>query len=189
MKLEVFQTLADKGNPDYVEENGPFPGNIREAWLGEGYYFWESHIELGHWWGEVSHSYQGYMICQADVTLDKTCWDLYNNIEHKKEFISICKTILENRPNTKGKLQFGDVLNLYRTRNVLEYEAIRVHSQNVVGNSYEGYYTFRVYFSKKHPEAYLDLMPPIQICLLTKRALNLRNYRVVYPTDYIQIYA
>lgn len=38
MRKELYQTVEDRDNPDYVLENGPFKC-ISNAWLGDGYYF------------------------------------------------------------------------------------------------------------------------------------------------------
>ena len=46
MKLrKAYQTLENRNNPDQIEEQGPFLCNRKSAWLGEGYYFWDSFIE------------------------------------------------------------------------------------------------------------------------------------------------
>jgi hypothetical protein len=34
-----------------------------------------------------------------------------------------------------------------------------------------------------------DVYPPVQICLLEKKSLSLRDYLVVYPQDYAEMYA
>lgn len=52
---DIYQTLEDRQNYDDVEEHGPYfccardangiPKNgVKEPWLGEGYYFWDTRI-------------------------------------------------------------------------------------------------------------------------------------------------
>ena len=42
MKLrKAYQTLENRSNPDQIEEQGPFLCRHKNAWLGEGYYFWD----------------------------------------------------------------------------------------------------------------------------------------------------
>lgn len=50
----LFQAVKDLDNPDEIEQNGPFKCRREDAWLGEGYYFWDSFVELAHWWGRES---------------------------------------------------------------------------------------------------------------------------------------
>ena len=53
-KRTLFQAIKDLDNPDEIEQNGPFKCRREDAWLGEGYYFWDSFVELAHWWGRES---------------------------------------------------------------------------------------------------------------------------------------
>ena len=55
MNRIIYQTVEDRGNPDYVEQHGPFICTNKNAWLGEGYYFWDTIIELAHWWGNLCY--------------------------------------------------------------------------------------------------------------------------------------
>jgi hypothetical protein len=93
MKITLYQTLEDRGNPVWVEDNGPLRCNRGNAWLGDGYYFWDSHIQLAHYWGEMYK--KGYMICAASAVLDHTCWDLHNNANHRIEFEEIYNLLIE----------------------------------------------------------------------------------------------
>ena len=47
---KIFQTLEDRNNPDEVESQGPFICT-NNPWLGKGYYFWDTFLDLAHWWG------------------------------------------------------------------------------------------------------------------------------------------
>ncbi|MBK9689303.1 MAG: hypothetical protein IPO65_16695 [Saprospiraceae bacterium] len=68
----VYQTLENRGNQDYVENNGPFLCSRNNAWLGNGYYFWDSFIENAHWWGwKVKKFTNGYFICEAFYDFEK----------------------------------------------------------------------------------------------------------------------
>jgi hypothetical protein len=65
----IYQTLENRGNLDFIENNGPFICKRNNAWLGTGYYFWESFIENAHWWGKECNNYpNGYVICKAIYT-------------------------------------------------------------------------------------------------------------------------
>lgn len=67
----LYQTLEDRDNVDYVEANGPFLGNVRDRWLGKGYYFWDTFIDAAHYWGFVSYKVKGkdYIIAKSEVDI------------------------------------------------------------------------------------------------------------------------
>ena len=73
MKLrKAYQTLENRNNPDKIEEQGPFLCSHKNAWLGKGYYFWDSFIENAHWWGQKGARYKnGYVICESTFELDE----------------------------------------------------------------------------------------------------------------------
>ena len=52
MSSNLYQTLEDRSNIDYVEENGPFICRRNSAWLGIGYYYWDTFVDNAHLWGE-----------------------------------------------------------------------------------------------------------------------------------------
>ena len=59
----LFQTLVDRGNYLECEENGPYPCNWENSWIGEGYYYWYHHLELAIWWGNVKPNLKKNRIC------------------------------------------------------------------------------------------------------------------------------
>lgn len=186
----LYQTLENRENPEYVEQHGPFKCINPTAWLGHGFYFWDSHIQLGHWWGSQVHG-DSYIICSCNATLDNTCWDLHGNGDHRLEFIETCKRMINERLTTAEKLLVPHVITFMVKENIFPYKAIRALSMNVVGFKQlkDSTHVFRVKFYKKN-HSYLDLYPPVQVCLLEKRALSLHKYLVVYPDEYVdQLYA
>ena len=60
----LYQTVDDKRNTKYVLENAPFKCTRHDAWLGEGYYFWDTFINCAHWWGKNSYG-DKYMVCKT----------------------------------------------------------------------------------------------------------------------------
>ena len=42
----IYQTLENRDNADEVERDGPFLCNRKNAWLGTGYYFGDTFVEL-----------------------------------------------------------------------------------------------------------------------------------------------
>lgn len=186
MTINLYQTLRDR-NPNQIEKDGPFKCKHENAWLGPGYYFWDSHVELAHWWGYIAHKKFkfDYIICASNATFDDKCWDLHGNGLHRKQFIEICERIVKEGLSNKSDLLVFQVIEWAKKKNILMkfgYEAIRAMGNDTIP-SHEINVKRMKFDSKKNQ--YLDLYPPIQVCLIEKNALNLHNYRIISPLRYI----
>ena len=181
----VYQTLEDRDNADQIEFEGPFPCNKEKAWLGSGYYFWDFHIELAHWWGKKSYSLNSYIICKAFciISPDK-CWDLHNEGKHREEFNKALNALIRKGAK-KNEISFSQVIEYAKINGFFNHEAIRVNSIGAARKTTEIDVGFRLKFSSGNDYAYFDLFPPIQICLLNKTALSLKNYKIVWPDHYV----
>jgi hypothetical protein len=172
----VYQTIEDRGDADKVENSGPFPAK-RYKWLGDGYYFWDTHIELAHRWGDV---YSGtYMICEASCTLDGRCWDLHGTGRHRLEFMSICTQLINAEVTTMDRITVPQVIEYFKRNGKFIYEGVRASTPSVIKDKY----MLRMPYRHGSNEI-MELIPSVQICFLTKRALSLRDYRVVFPEEY-----
>lgn len=186
MIVTLYQTLKDKKNPDEVEANAPYPCRKDIAWLGYGYYFWDTDIDIAHWWGESYHGMGKYMICEADAIIDGTCWDIHGNGKHIKEFRQICTTMIDAGISTWEKLLVPQVIAFFQKKGVFTYSAIRavgVFPKRV--KSLNEKLSIKLKFELEN-NVTMPIHPPIQICLLQKKALSLRNIRIVYPLDYVE---
>ena len=92
---DIYQTLEDRQNYGEVEEHGPFfcyvrddngipKSGVKEPWLGEGYYFWDTRITDAQWWGDTVYSQKGYIICHT--TYDQHSPLLYDLVGDMKHF-------------------------------------------------------------------------------------------------------
>lgn len=181
----AYQTLEDRDNSNYVENNGPFLCNRHNAWLGNGYYFWDSFIENAHWWGSEGAQFtKGYFICKAKYNFDETkCFNLIDNPHHFKLFNNAKKIMHENGLYVPNQTTVARIIeHLKNTLNVFKYEAIRVYGIN--SKSFNSPYSNRTVFDNKHNTKYLDSLPAIQICFYSKLSLNLRDYKIIYPPEY-----
>ncbi|HEY8660212.1 MAG TPA: hypothetical protein VIL78_14365 [Hanamia sp.] len=161
MRLILYQTLEDRGNPEEIEDYGPFICRNKYAWLGLGYYFWDSHIELGHWWGRTT--YREYIICKAKGFYDEYCWDLHGNGLHRIEFENICKTIIDAGISTEEDLLVPEVIEFLKKNKQFSYKSIRALGINSISSKInDTQLIIRMQFKKTH-FATLDLRPPIQI--------------------------
>jgi hypothetical protein len=185
----VYQTLEDRDNPDHVCNHGPFSCNRNNAWLGNGYYFWDSFIANAHWWGvEGARFPNGYYICKALYDFDEEkCFNLIDNPLHFQLFNDTKKLMMEkglyvSNQTTVARIihHIKDILKLFN------YEAIRVYGIN--SKSFNSPYTNRTIFDKNHNTKYLDSLPAIQICFYSKKSLNLRDYTIIYPPEYSDDY-
>lgn len=177
----LYQTLEDSGNVNYVEANGPFPGNIRECWLGKGYYFWDTFINSAHFWGRVSYQNAGkeYMIAQSEVTIPPEKLlnllepsDLQKFAEWRDEYV---RTFPKSHATIEKVLTHAEKIMGQK----FPYVAIRAEFRDCVNIQK---YQDRIYPNGK---AYLDLKPPIQICIKDKSIIGKNNFKVIYPVDYI----
>ena len=186
MELTLYQTLEDRDNPDYIENNGPFSCKTKSAWLGEGYYFWDTHIELGHWWGDTNHKTNGYVICRAYGNLDETCWDLHGNGSHRLQFETICKQMIKEGIANPDSILVPNVIAFLKKIRKFPFKAIRALGMGSISlNQTEGSIVFKMKFIESN-KSFLDLRPPIQLCLLEKRALSLKDYLIVFPEQYVE---
>ena len=176
MKLrKAYQTLENRNNPDQIEEQGPFLCNRKSAWLGEGYYFWDSFIENAHWWGLEGYK-NNYVICESTFELDEDkCFNLVDNPEHLKLFEFTKKALIEQQIHN---LIVPRVIEFLKQRENFKYEAIRANGINSK-NEYRTSFVI-------NGHQYLESFPAIQICFLTKNALNRKGFKIVYPEEYAE---
>ena len=180
MKLrKAYQTLENRSNPDQIEEQGPFLCRHKNAWLGEGYYFWDSFIKNAHWWGQKGACYKnGYIICESTFELDEDkCFNLVDNPEHLKLFEITKKALIEQQIHN---LIVPRVIKFLKQRKNFKYEAIRANGINSKNES-------RTPFVIKGHQ-YLESFPAIQICFFSKKSLNRRGFKIIYPEEYVQGY-
>lgn len=183
----IYQTLKDKKNPLYVKGNGPFICTHNKAWLGDGYYFWDSFLSNGHWWGKCYHEGE-YIICEAICDYHEQhdgCFDLVGNISHFIELQNLVKELQKN-----GKIKEGTTLRRILNYLRIDLKVFRYKAVRLIGNgtrSLSNNYGINIILEhKKHyrNKQFIDLCPPIQICFFEKTSLNLRNYKIVFPEIY-----
>lgn len=132
----LFQAVKDLDNPDEIEQNGPFKCRREDAWLGEGYYFWDSFVELAHWWGRESLG-NNYVICRSYcvASLPDT-YDLYDNPEHIVSFRALSEALSEEYPNKFISVHFVLEMLKFKKNNVAYLETIPPIQFCVLDKSY-----------------------------------------------------
>lgn len=180
----IFQTLRNE-NPDYVEENGPFPCKRKNAWLHNGYYFWDQDIGVAHWWGD--EGYHGdYIICQSSFKYDiRQCWDLHNEHGAREEFRAIAKGIEKRNINRGKRLKVRDIIEELQNKGIFGYKAVRLAGNNSIG--YNDPLYERHLLDRKDTKSWeYDNRPAIQICFYQRNALERTEFKIVFPEEYVQ---
>lgn len=133
---DIYQTLEDRQNYEDVERHGPYfcsaryadgvlKSGVKEPWLGEGYYFWDSRIADARWWGDTVYSKKGYIICHT--TYDQhspLLYDLVGDVKQFDEFVK-CAELIKAKRRVKT-VSFPVVLSYIKRLPEFAYKAIRV---------------------------------------------------------------
>ena len=176
-KKTIFQTLENRDNPDHVEEFGPFQCNNKNAWLGKGYYFWDTFINNAHWWGKNNGSDDNYFICKTQIDYNKElCLDLHGDTEKLLELEDIINEFKHQKLLTANSTVV-EIITFLQKKGFLKYPSIRVSSQKFSNDR------FQVKFHKKNPSKF-ELKPLIQICIYDLKKVNLDSFKIVYPEEY-----
>jgi len=181
----LYQTLGDRGNPDDILANAPFPCKWENTWLGEGYYFWDTFIENAHWWGDVRYRSDyviSKMTCDFDTSL---CFDLVGDTEHMLDFSKSIDYMKAQNLIDKNTTVSRIINHLKNKIGGFDFQAIRVYGIKSISEYKEGYRKYRhhLIFELSKPQ-YIDYKPAIQICIYEKTGLNLRDISIVYPDSY-----
>lgn len=141
----IYQTLEDRGNAKELEKSGPcycalydddgaLKEGVKEPWLGEGYYFWDTRIKDAHWWGKVAYlKYEkGYVIGKTTYDAHSDAlFDLLGNLSHLYDFVKVADFL--KKQHGEKCITFPAVI-AYLKKNIKEfaqrYKAIRVWPQS-----------------------------------------------------------
>ncbi|WP_150452456.1 hypothetical protein [Arenibacter lacus] len=183
--IKIYQTLEDRDNADYIEDNGPFQCSRKNAWLGNGYYFWDTFIENAHWWGGLLYD-DKYVITEAKIDFCiSTCFDLVGSAKHMLEFENLIELMKEKGLVTE-KTTVARVISFVKdTLQIFQYDAVRVYG--IQSRSVDTTPSYRMNFELGKTQ-YLDFKPAIQICIYRTKPMNFRDYQIVYPDEYISGY-
>lgn len=172
-RVKLYQTLEDRGNPDYVENHGPFVCKRKDAWLGSGAYFWEDDLPQATMWGEQYQN--GFVICESEYDADNKNYLDLTTREHY-ESMKKCQTMLENK--TKGEVVLlSHIIEFLKGKNKFPYKAIRYEFVEVDKKP--------IMVSEKHQAVLSPPVKSIQICVVKDGFLLDDKYKIIYPLDYV----
>lgn len=167
----LYQTVANK-HKNNIENMAPFKCTRADAWLGDGYYFWDTFIELAHQWG-VCALKNNYIICKTHTKCHaEEILDLVGNTTQIKDLRDITLQ-LEKTYNKRLTVPF--VMHYLRERLAFPYKAIRIQSHNNFSQLTTQYK--RVFIDGRR-ECFL-MCPSIQYCVIDRTILEL-PVKVVY---------
>lgn len=175
----LYQTLEDRGNLDFVEKNGPFFCKANSAWLGRGYYYWDTFLDYAKWWGVKIYPKQGYIICESKVDFHKVKVLDLEDPEVMMYFKQAGETF---NKVYKGRTVFvSQVIEYLKKNTSFNYQAIRARVQGATNESYLPGHKMNL---RSGHSAYLDLKPQVQVCILDRSVIGENNFHVVYPPEY-----
>ncbi len=182
MSSNLYQTLEDRSNIDYVEENGPFICRRSSAWLGIGYYYWDTFVDNAHLWGEKIYkkNNKDYIICLSRVVFNSS--DVYNLEDSNTlfEFKVLEQKLSDVYPDKN--ITVAVVLAQLKQSQDFVYKAIKARALDDMSSSKQ-----KIPFMKNH-KAYLDTCPHIKVCIIDKTFIGESNFKVIYPSVYCDDY-
>lgn len=183
MKILGYHTVEDRNNPDVIEATGGFKCVDKKAFLGEGIYFWDNHLDYAHFWGETRYP-SGYVICEVSIELSaESFFDLIGNREDQiyllqqydelnakfeckdwpiGRFISLLVAL-------NGKPQYSGIFD-YSAIRAMDYAARRTTS-NIP------------FVDGKHH--FTNLSPVYIVCVIGTAGITFQNFRIIFPDYYV----
>ncbi len=174
--IKIFQTLRHEKIENIIKD-GPYPCELTTSWLGVGYYFWDSFIELSHAWGNTAKGMDmGYVVTSTTFKIDDKCLNLVDNYFHLKQLINSITYIKENKIFQPKDLTLKNVITYMLKNNIADFRSIRIYGINSLPNYTQRFNILNI--QKKDFQPYINLIPPIQICIINKEDINKDNYKI-----------
>lgn len=177
MIITAYQTLEDRDNIDEIEMDGPYKCTRSNAWLGHGYYFWDTNMDWAIGWGVTSFNKREMEFVIARCKLDLTnCFDLVGNVQHQfdlMECIRVFKTSVKG--STRREPLIPELIEFLKRNNLFPYNSIR-SSDNPDS---------RTVFYVSGRNNFVVVNQRVQVCVIDKRNVLLRPFKVVYPEKYL----
>jgi len=147
--------------------------------LGSGYYFWDDHIDLAHWWGE-NHCNDDYIVCEANFRIEKKDFcDLVGSRQDQEYMIQLLDKLNANNLNLGQFIELlKDLESRPQQKGIFNFKAIRA-----VEAASKGYPEMIVKFSHR-TTGITSLTPKILVCLIRKDPAILKNYKIVFPEEF-----
>ncbi|WP_339888940.1 hypothetical protein [uncultured Flavobacterium sp.] len=179
MIVEAYQTLEDLDNIDQIETEGPFDCKRSGAWLGFGYYFWDTNMDWAIAWGENAYKKYGkeYVIGRCKINLANDCFDLVGNVQHQIDLKEVIEVMIRSKKIKSLKDAIvPNVILFMKSKGLFPYKSIRAADMqnNIVQLQF-----------KRDKKEYMVINQRVQICVIEKKDVLLRPFSVIYPEKYV----
>lgn len=184
-KTIVHHTAKNKGEAFQIEESAPFKCTQSDlSYLGSGYYFWDNHFELAHWWGKV-HYNREYVICEGNFEIQDI--DFLDLVGSRSDMIHLSELIqkfsLTNQTMGTVIEKLKKLNELPSFRGIFSFLAIR--SIEIKGDRNDSYLNkAQLIKYTSNNVAFTNLSPRLIICMVNKNRVILPSLKVVYPENY-----
>jgi hypothetical protein len=184
-KIIGHHTCKNTGDGHLIEQNGvPVAKaeynerNLKNPFLGTGYYFWDYNIEMARKWGKV-HYNNKYYIFEAEINAEDTVLlDLVGNRQHQAEFKKLTADIAAYNKEKKdwpiGKvIEFLKELIAEDEANTIffPFQSIRAEDYSVTDA--------KIYRFDKGSPNYTNLNPRLLICVIDVNPNTLTNFKLM----------
>jgi hypothetical protein len=170
-----YQTLEDLDNIDHVEMSGPFKCIRNDAWLGYGYYLWDSDFDWAMDWGQFAYVKYGkdFIIMSCRVDLTNKCFDLFGRVNDRITLKEIVDVMIEDGIiKNFNEALLPEIIEYMKQQEVFDYNSIR---------AYDNYRNSTKLHFRKTKIEFMDMNQRVQICVISKKDVILRPIRVIYP--------
>ncbi len=170
----IYQALEYTADEDEI----PHWSSDQNAWLGYGYYFWDSSIDRAHWWGKSRYK-NNYMICKTEYDKNFHLFDMFDT-NHSKEYTDtriVLAKEFASRKKVSNTIYAQDVINALKSTSEFmnNFFAIRMLAMECAPVIH------KIQFASNSP-AYSDEDLPVQLCVWDKRFFK-ADVIVVFPDD------
>lgn len=165
VELQLYQTVENRNNPDEVERSAPFKCENKNAWLGEGYYFWDKFIVYARKWGEKAYN-GNYFICEVVAEYEQE--EVLDLVGNSSQIFDISEIAKKLEKEYRKKITVPFIIQYLKAHTSFDYKMIRAHSVNAFPSISPLQYSFVSWNN-----SYIDLRPIIQCCVLDKSILKL----------------
>ena len=172
--VTAYQTLENRDNIDEIEMDGPFECRRNDAWLGFGYYFWDTNIEWAHMWGRSAYERRKkeYVIGSCEMELGSKCFDLFGSVKNQLELQeAIMAMKLSGKIRHPKEALIPNIIEFLKNNKIFDYNSIRAADMAK---------TKKLYFNGLRKE-HAIINQRVQICVIEKKGVLLSPFLVVYP--------
>lgn len=179
--VDAYQTLEDRDNIDHVEASGPFICERPDAWLGTGYYFWDTNMEWAIEWGINSYEKKNkaFIIAKCKVDINNNCFDLLGSVFNQYELKEVMNAFIESeKVKDNQRLILPNIIQYMKNKGIFKYKSIRAAD---ITNK-----VITFHFSKdERKREFMEINQRVQICVIANKEVVLPPFTVIYPEIYI----